>query len=80
MSQEDQTGVEAHDLRNKELSPAASSEHNSDHLHKKRINGIKGIMNNPYVFFTAIFASIGGILFGCKYTTKCTPLSIFGSY
>jgi hypothetical protein len=29
-------------------------------------SGIKGIIKNPYVFSTAIFASIGGILFGCK--------------
>ncbi|KAI9487854.1 MAG: general substrate transporter [Benjaminiella poitrasii] len=27
-------------------------------------NGLSGFIKNPYVFFTAIFASIGGILFG----------------
>ena len=34
-------------------------EHNSS-------NGFSGFIKNPYVFFTAIFASIGGVLFGCK--------------
>lgn len=29
-------------------------------------NGLSGFVKNPYVFCTAIFASIGGVLFGCK--------------
>lgn len=36
------------------------------HEHQKSSNGLTGFVKNPYVFFTAIFASIGGILFGCK--------------
>lgn len=37
-------------------------------IHKDRpgSNGLAGLVKNPYVFCTAIFASIGGILFGCK--------------
>ncbi len=34
---------------------------------RKSSNGLAGFVKNPYVFFTAIFASIGGVLFGCKY-------------
>lgn len=30
-------------------------------------SGIAGLIKNPYVFLTCIFASIGGVLFGCKY-------------
>lgn len=30
-------------------------------------NGLSGFVQNPYVFLTAVFASIGGILFGCTY-------------
>lgn len=29
-------------------------------------SGIAGFIKNPYVCFTAIFASLGGVLFGCK--------------
>lgn len=38
-------------------------------IHETRpgTNGLAGLVKNPYVFCTAIFASIGGILFGCKY-------------
>ncbi|KAI7867718.1 general substrate transporter [Spinellus fusiger] len=32
--------------------------------HKRGSSGIKGLINNPYVFFTAVFASLGGVLFG----------------
>lgn len=37
-------------------------------IHEDRpgTNGLAGLVKNPYVFCTAIFASIGGILFGCK--------------
>lgn len=31
-------------------------------------SGIAGLIKNPYVFLTCIFASIGGVLFGCKYS------------
>lgn len=29
-------------------------------------NALKGLISNPYVFATALFASIGGVTFGCK--------------
>lgn len=29
-------------------------------------SGLSGFIKNPYVCFTAVFASIGGVLFGCK--------------
>lgn len=29
-------------------------------------SGLSGFIKNPYVCLTAVFASIGGILFGCK--------------
>lgn len=29
-------------------------------------SGLAGFIKNPYVCLTAVFASIGGILFGCK--------------
>ncbi|KAI8888190.1 general substrate transporter [Backusella circina FSU 941] len=62
MNKEEQTGKEVHDIQIAESSPASST--GSEHLHKKRSNGVAGIMKNPYVVLTAIFASIGGILFG----------------
>lgn len=31
-------------------------------------SGIAGLIKNPYIFLTCIFASIGGVLFGCKYS------------
>lgn len=37
-----------------------------DEVSRPSSNGFSGFVKNPYVFFTAIFASIGGILFGCK--------------
>lgn len=41
----------------------------------KSSNGLTGFVQNPYVFCTAIFASIGGILFGCKYQHGPAPSS-----
>jgi hypothetical protein len=29
--------------------------------------GLKGLLANPFVFATAVFASLGGLLFGCKF-------------
>ena len=31
---------------------------------RKGSSGIKGIIENPYVFAVALFASLGGVLFG----------------
>lgn len=30
-------------------------------------SGLSGFIKNPYVCLTAVFASIGGVLFGCKF-------------
>lgn len=35
-------------------------------------NGLKGFIENPYVFGVALFASIGGITFGCKSLVECS--------
>lgn len=29
--------------------------------------GLKGLLANPFVFATAVFASLGGLLFGCTF-------------
>jgi hypothetical protein len=34
--------------------------------------GLKGLLANPFVFATAVFASLGGMLFGCK----CEPHAV----
>ena len=36
-----------------------------DHGPKKTTNALRGFIDNPFVFATALFASIGGITFGC---------------
>ncbi|RCH78290.1 hypothetical protein CU098_002821, partial [Rhizopus stolonifer] len=43
-----------------------SSSSDSDGFMEKRqaSSGLAGFIKNPYVCFTAIFASIGGVLFG----------------
>jgi len=35
------------------------------------VGGLRGLLANPFVFATAVFASLGGLLFGCKYTPAC---------
>lgn len=47
-------------------------EHSEDHDYVPPLNtggksALSGFIANPYVFATALFASIGGITFGCKY-------------
>jgi hypothetical protein len=36
--------------------------------------GLKGLIANPFVFATAVFASLGGLLFGCMYIFACIDL------
>jgi hypothetical protein len=53
---------------------SAVNGNNTDHIdHPQRTveemegsGGLKGLIANPFVFATAVFASLGGLLFGCK--------------
>lgn len=49
-----------------EFSSDSSNDDMGSYREPRSSNGLTGFVKNPYVFFTAIFASIGGILFGCK--------------
>lgn len=58
---------------NKELDTFPSTDEGGQGLAAERSkynvgkSGLAGFVKNPYVCFTAVFASIGGVLFGCKY-------------
>lgn len=56
-----------HDPNNKEKKLTQRDDMADYQEPRKSSNGLAGFVKNPYVFFTAIFASIGGVLFGCKY-------------
>lgn len=64
----------------------ATDNSNIDHVeHPQRTvedmegaGGLKGLLANPFVFATAIFASLGGLLFGCKIKYwHCVQLSSY---
>lgn len=60
-----------HPNLNKEKSVQSTQQQQRDEMDGYReprtaSNGLSGFIKNPYVFCTAIFASIGGVLFGCK--------------
>jgi hypothetical protein len=42
--------------------------------------GLKGLLANPFVFATAVFASLGGLLFGCMLFYTCINLLLRAYY
>jgi fucose permease len=65
----DNTSLNHPDQLNKEYKSNSSNTNNGNELrelHEAHVSssGLSGFIKNPYVFGTAIFASIGGILFG----------------